>query len=463
MTDPTTERNRRILLVDDNRAIHADFRKILAPDTAADAALAASEAALFGGTPARARSVVFETESAYQGLEGVALAQRALRAGRPFAMAFVDVRMPPGIDGVETTRRLWAVDPSLEIVICTAYSDYAWEEIFDATGRPDQIVILKKPFDAIEALQLAWALTEKWNLGQAASADRARLEAQLQAEVAKGQGLVRAAQNMMEDAVAAAARSERSNRELRAEIERRKVAEAALARRGEELERSYADLERLSQISAHDLQEPLRAILGCAQLMERRYGGQEGAGEMLGFVRTAVHRMRDTIEELSDYLSIGDGDEAPQVTDLDRLLREALDRLAARIRGAGATVTHGPLPSVPARPRQMARLLEALVENALERGGQPPQVQVRAEQASGAWTFSVCDNGPPVEPATAEKMFELLQRAGGSATRLPICRRIVELHGGRIWVEPAAHGAACKFTLPGAGPRAEAAAGRVPP
>ncbi len=153
------EKNRRILVVDDNRAIHDDFRKILSPVTAA--ALDASEIALFGKPVNATRKIQYEIDSAYQGQDGVAQVQQALQAGRPYAMAFVDIRMPPGMDGVET-QKIWAVDPEVQIVLCTAYADYSWDEMFEKIGNSDALVILKKPFDTVEALQLAHALTEKW-------------------------------------------------------------------------------------------------------------------------------------------------------------------------------------------------------------------------------------------------------------------------------------------------------------
>lgn len=168
MSNSATERNRRILVIDDNASIHADFRKILAaPKTGGDE-LARAEAELFGTRPASAvpARAHFELAAAFQGQEGVQAAREAVQAGRPFAMAFVDVRMPPGWDGIETTTRLWEADPDLQIVICTAYSDYSWDEMIARLGTTDRMVILKKPFDTVEVLQLANALTEKWTLLQ---------------------------------------------------------------------------------------------------------------------------------------------------------------------------------------------------------------------------------------------------------------------------------------------------------
>jgi len=164
----------RILVIDDNRAIHSDFRKILCP--AVDDQLEDLEAALFGTHETAVKPPVFEMDSAYQGQEGLALLEKAKREGRPYWMAFVDVRMPPGWDGVETISRLWEVAPDLQTVICTAYSDYSWSSMTSRLKHRDRLVILKKPFDAVEVLQLAAALTEKWQLLQQSKLKLEQLE-----------------------------------------------------------------------------------------------------------------------------------------------------------------------------------------------------------------------------------------------------------------------------------------------
>jgi diguanylate cyclase (GGDEF)-like protein/PAS domain S-box-containing protein len=149
----------RVLIVDDNESIHDDLKKILLPRPI-DSAMAADEALLFGTTAET--GVAFEISSALQGQEGLEYVVRAKASGQPFALAFVDVRMPPGWDGIETIGHLWKVDPQLQIVICTAHSDYNWKDISGHLGVSDNFVILKKPFDIIEVSQLAHAMTAKW-------------------------------------------------------------------------------------------------------------------------------------------------------------------------------------------------------------------------------------------------------------------------------------------------------------
>ena len=155
--------NRRILLVDDNHSIHEDFQKILGL-TPGENALSRARSALFGDTSSCEESEQFELDCVDQGQHALARVQMALKANQPYAVAFVDMRMPPGWDGLETIERLWEEDPTMQIVICTAYSDQSWDEIRRRVGRNDKLLILQKPFTSVQVLQLAAALSEKWNL-----------------------------------------------------------------------------------------------------------------------------------------------------------------------------------------------------------------------------------------------------------------------------------------------------------
>lgn len=166
MPDNIDISNGRLLVIDDNPAIHEDFRKIFNPGLESEAALAGVESALFGETTSPALRPEFRIDSAFQGQEGVALVRQAQDENHPYALAFVDVRMPPGWDGIETTTRIWEQDPDVQIVICTAYSDHTWDDIREKLGYSDRLIILKKPFDNVEVLQLASSLTEKWRLGK---------------------------------------------------------------------------------------------------------------------------------------------------------------------------------------------------------------------------------------------------------------------------------------------------------
>ena len=159
--DPN-KRNRRILLVDDNPSIHDDYRKVLASSDAKISALDIDEDLLFGSDQPKSTALVsYDLVSAYQGQEALETLEQAMASGQPFALALVDMRMPPGWDGLETVARLWLADPNLLIVFCTAFSDYSWSEMVDKLGVTDRFVILKKPFDAIEVQQMVAAMVER--------------------------------------------------------------------------------------------------------------------------------------------------------------------------------------------------------------------------------------------------------------------------------------------------------------
>lgn len=182
-TLPDNHTNRRILVIDDNRGIHDCFREIL-----------------------RGPPVDFTMESAYQGLEGVELVRRTLEKGEAYAVAFVDMRMPPGINGIETIKKLWEVDADLQVVICTAHAEFSWTDLKDL-GSSDQLLILKKPFDLIEVRQMAEALSVKWELRRRGRHHLEELEARVSERT----------QNLAQ-----------ANQDLRDQIAERKQAEAAL-------------------------------------------------------------------------------------------------------------------------------------------------------------------------------------------------------------------------------------------
>ncbi len=158
-----TFENRRILIIDDDTRIHEDFRKILG-EKEEKSEYDEIEADLFAGDGESSGSIVYELDSAYQGEEGYEKVIAAIDQGLPYAMAFVDMRMPPGWDGLETIKRIWAVDSQIQLVICTAYSDYSWNEVLYHLGASDRLLILKKPFDMVEVQQISTALTTKWKL-----------------------------------------------------------------------------------------------------------------------------------------------------------------------------------------------------------------------------------------------------------------------------------------------------------
>ena len=165
MADESDLLTHRLLMIDDNAAIHGDYRKILSGRD--DTRISVAEAALFGEPQPSVSRPTFDLDSAMQGRDGVEMARRALAEGRPYAVAFVDMRMPPGWDGLETIENLWKVDPEIQVVVCSAYSDYDWMELLARLGRCDKLIVIKKPFEPIEILQSASSLSRKWQNARA--------------------------------------------------------------------------------------------------------------------------------------------------------------------------------------------------------------------------------------------------------------------------------------------------------
>ncbi|MDT8384078.1 MAG: diguanylate cyclase [Gammaproteobacteria bacterium] len=181
------EHNTRILIVDDNESIHEDFRKVLIHEKNEDhAALDDLEAELFGEDEAKTaaanivETLAYEVDSAMQGQEALAMVDKAAEEGRPYALIFMDVRMPPGWDGIETISRIWIKHPYAEMVLCTAYSDYTWDDIVAKLGSSDKLLFLRKPFDAVAVQQMALSLIKKWNLGEQARHYVKNLEKEVQ-------------------------------------------------------------------------------------------------------------------------------------------------------------------------------------------------------------------------------------------------------------------------------------------
>ena len=170
MLEDNDQKNGRVLIVDDKESIHDDFRKILGK-TEGSAELADLEASLFGDDEPpgpKSSELGFELAFASQGQQALRLVKEAHERDEPFALAFVDMRMPPGWDGIQTASRMLDADPFLQIVICTAYSDYTFEEMVSQLDWTDRVLILKKPYDCCEVRLLALSLTEKWQLARSA-------------------------------------------------------------------------------------------------------------------------------------------------------------------------------------------------------------------------------------------------------------------------------------------------------
>ncbi|MFZ5917281.1 MAG: ATP-binding protein [Chloroflexota bacterium] len=242
----------------------------------------------------------------------------------------------------------------------------------------------------------------------------------------------------------------------------RQRAEESLARRTQELERSNRELEQFAYVASHDLQEPLRMVSSYTQLIARRYRGQldADADEFIAFAVDGANRMQQLIQDLLSYSRVNTRGQPFAATDCHTVLGQVRVNLSAAIAESGALVTNDELPVVMADQGQVVQLFQNLIGNAIKfhKPGEPPRVHVSAQKTSEVWTFSVRDNGIGIEPQYHERIFVIFQRLHareeypGTGIGLAICKRIVERHGGRMWVESElGEGATFYFTLPAVG------------
>src|SRR6266851_7690013 len=242
------------------------------------------------------------------------------------------------------------------------------------------------------------------------------------------------------------------------DISERKRAEQELASKVEELARSNAELEQFAYVASHDLQEPLRMVASYTQLLARRYKGKldTDADEFIGFAVDGATRMQTLIQDLLCYSRVTTKGQSLQLTQTKAACDTALQNLQTSIKESNAVVNVGPMPSVLADEAQVAQLFQNLIGNALKyRNECRPEIQVTARANGKEWVFSVQDNGIGIEPQYFERIFQMFQRLHtreqftGTGIGLAVCRKIVERHGGRIWVESQpGKGSTFLFTIP---------------
>lgn len=436
--------NHRILVIDDNPAIHQDFRKILHSEDGYPADLQLVEAELFGMPPADLPepSIRFQLTSAMTGQEGLAKVEESLAAANPFAVAFVDVRMPVGWDGIETAAQICQKDPELQIVLCTAFSDYSWSEMVEKIGQSERLLILKKPFDTIEVLQLAHALTEKWALRHTARARMEQLEQMVQVRTRELQT---------------------ANEQLKAEMSERARVEEAL--------RQAQKMEALGQLAggvAHDFNNLLTVIRGYAQCLLADGDQNPSALEALGQIDTAAERAANLTSQMlvfsrkkrlqPEYLN---------VNEVIPLLGKMLRRLLGEDIAMRFTYSAGPL-TVYADRAMVEQIVMNLVVNArdaMPHGGElaiiTEEICITEEMAhdfprARAGNFAcltVSDNGCGISPESLPHLFEpfFTTKEPGKGTGLGLATvyGVVKQHDGWIDVQSAVgQGATFKVFLP---------------
>jgi two-component system sensor histidine kinase/response regulator len=408
------EKNRRILIVDDNEAIHEDFRAILAKKKTDTSMLDQAEAAIFGTTPNRITQESFEVDSAFQGQEGLEKIRRAIQDGRPYAMAFVDVRMPPGWDGIETIQRIWKEYRDLQVVICTAYSDYEWHDIIKKLGKTEKLLILKKPFEKEEVYQLAIALTEKWYLSEQAKLKHKELER-----------IVKQRTRQLEEA----------NRELTIALQEAEKADRAKS-------------EFLANMS-HEIRTPMNSVIGFSEILAQEDLTKEQRKYVNLILKSGKNLMK-IINDILDFSKIEAGklemdmlecSVSEILIDIDEMLHPA-----ARDKGLEFKILKS--DRLPAKiytdPERLRQCLINLVNNAIkftEKGHVHLHVMTEHDGENDPYIrIDIEDTGIGIKTQDREKVFKPFTQADGSTSRkyggtglgLAITRHLVKLLGGRI-------------------------------
>ena len=442
MNTPSAKPANRILVIDDNASIHADFRKILGQEQDQNVGLNRAKALLFGESIAASPHSGFVVDSAFQGREGLAMVKRAAEEGDPYALAFVDVRMPPGWDGVETISHIWQCCPEIQIVVCTAYSDYSWEEMIHKLGHSPNLVVLKKPFDNIEALQLAHALTEKWHLNRKVQSQLENLDA-----------LVRHRTSELETA----------NAQLKQEIAKQMKLESQL--------RQSQKMEAVGQLAAgvaHDFNNILTVIQGNTSLLQDQFRQDPSCAESLNDISIATERAARLVRQLlafsrkqmlkPEVLNLGH-----VVNNLEEMLKRFLgDHIIFEVKAAPD------LPPVRADLSMMEQVVLNLSVNArdaMPKGGKltvsldavaipNDGVQKNSEVRPGQHVcLTVSDTGcgiaPELLPRIFDPFFTTKEIGKGTGLGLATVYGIVKQHNGWVDVQSAANeGTTFRIFLP---------------
>ncbi|MDY6911279.1 MAG: hybrid sensor histidine kinase/response regulator [Chloroflexota bacterium] len=454
----------RILIIDDNPDIHKDFKAILGEEDDT-CNLDDLEKDLFGddATPLAFKDI-YDIEHAFQGQEGLQKTQDALTQDRPFMVAFVDMRMPPGWDGLETIERIWQADPQIQVVICTAYSDYSWEQITERLGKSDKLLLLKKPFDVAEIAQLASTLIQKWTLHHQANLKMNELEVMVQERTQE---------------------LEQTNNDLQREMIERKNAEGRVKQRNEELLAIQQELRDINQhleemvegrtveirkllkqkeefISqlGHDLRSPLTPMVALVPMLQEQVEDVQ-AKEFLEVIASNVKYMRNLVEKTVQLATLNSTDVELDIKNINllKIIEDVLNRKRYHFNQNNVQIKNMVSRDiiVAADQLRLTEVLDNLTSNAVNFMTENGTLAFEAWPEGDFVTLAVRDTGIGLSKEQTPHIFDEFYKAdesrhqlGSAGLGLTICQRIVENHGGKIWAESKGlgEGTTFYFTIP---------------
>jgi signal transduction histidine kinase/ActR/RegA family two-component response regulator len=409
--------HRNILIVDDLPSIHDCFRSILLPDDFEEKTeiLDTMLEKIVGETPKKTRTrfrpPVYRIDSAYLGEEAIAMVDQASEQGRPYSLIFMDVRMPPGMDGIQTIQEIWKKHPKIGMVICTAFSDYSWEEIQEILGGPGRLMFLRKPFDKVAVQQMAMTLTTRWQLAREAAFNMERLESEVEART----------------------------REL---VKAKQQAEAA----------NQAKTEFLANMS-HEIRTPMNGVIGMAALLLDSPMPPEQR-EYVEAINNSGQALLTILNDVLDFSKIEAGKlRIEQIPfDLRTVVEDLGDLSATKAIEKKIKLIVRIDPTIPTRvegdPGRIRQVLANLVSNAIKftKLGHV-KIDVSRETDSPDcldwFRFAIEDTGRGIPAGKLACVFEKFTQADSSTTReyggtglgLSISAQLVELMNGRIGVE----------------------------
>lgn len=441
---PKSHKNLHILVVDDNASIHEDFKKILKPRPHEE--LGEHSQALFDSpVESPGEDLPFEVDSAMDGYAGLRKVEDSFKADYPYAIAFVDVRMPGGMGGIELVKRIWDISPDTQIVMCTAHNDVELKNIWNWAGKSDQLLILKKPFDNIEVLQLAHALTTKWELMQTS---RMKMMDMTNLATERAQKLQHA-NAILETEI------EQHKLTARSLDEARRLAEAALAAR-------RAFLANMS----HEIRTPLNGIMGMNELLLETKLNPEQKEYALNVVECS-QSLLGIISDILDFAKIDSGQLEIENEEFD--LNLAIEDTIGRHRHIATRMglkffefkKSKCIPRVCGDAYRLQQILDNLLANATKFTHQGSIIFELTTEYENEHEinlrFTIKDTGVGIEPGMQGSLFQPFIQADNSTTRdfggtglgLAICKNLVRMMRGHIDFESEYNrGSSFWFTLP---------------